>query len=194
MLVLGSNSPRRKEILEFFSIPFTQASSQFDEDLIPFHQNPDQFAKTIARSKGHALLHQFPNQIILTADTIVTLNGKYFGKPKNTEDAIEMLSFLSGKEHFVYTALCVIHKNQEFTGIEKSLVELHQLSQDQIVNYIKTIPSFDKAGGYAIQKCGSLIVKRIEGCYYNIMGLPIQTLQQLLLQVGIDLWHYIKTV
>lgn len=194
MLILGSNSPRRKEILEFFSIPFTQVSSGFDEDAIPFSQNPEHFAQEIARSKAHSLRSQFPEHILLTADTIVTLDGKYFGKPKNTQEAIEMLSFLSGKKHFVYTALCILHKNKEFLKVEKSAIELHHLSQNQIVNYIQTIPSFDKAGGYAIQKCGSLIVKRIEGCYYNVMGLPIQTLHQLLLQVGIDLWHYIKAV
>ena len=193
-VILGSQSPRRKEILSFFSIPFRQVHSQFDETTVPFRGDPAAFVKTIAKQKALALEPQFPNSVILTADTTVYQNGKLFEKPETMQDAYAMLRELVGKEHQVFTGVAVIHEKNLYLDVEETRVHFCELTDPEIHAYAKAIHPLDKAGGYGIQKAGSLIVKRIEGCYYNIMGLPLQTVRRLLLKAGIDLWHYFKSV
>lgn len=190
MIILGSQSPRRREILSFFSIPFRQISSDFDEDSIPFKGDPRAFVQKIAQEKANKLLKQYPNEIILTADTTVALDGRLFQKPASLSEAKEMLLTLSGQTHQVFSGVCVTTGASSWVESETSQVELHKLTENQIDTYHKTIFPLDKAGGYAIQQNGSIIVKRIEGCYYNIMGLPLATLRRLLLHVGIDLWNH----
>lgn len=193
-LILGSKSPRRQEILNFFSIPFTQASPDFDETLIPFKGDPIAFAKEVAIRKAQCLQDRFPHDVILTADTIVYQGGRLFLKPESLREAYAMLKELSGKEHQVFTGICVLKQKEIFSGVEESRVFFHELTEPQIQIYHENFHPLDKAGGYAIQKGGSLIVKRIEGCYYNIMGLPIHTVSQLLLKAGIDLWDFLKPI
>lgn len=193
-LILGSNSPRRREILNFFSIPFRQASPGFDETQVVFQGDPAAFATEVARRKALCLINSFPNDVILTADTIVYRQKRLFMKPESLEEAHAMLRELSGKEHQVYTGVCVAKGNDCFTDAEESRVFFHELTEPQIRTYHAHFLPLDKAGGYAIQKGGSLIVKRIEGCYYNIMGLPIHTVRRLLLKAGIDLWDYLKSI
>ncbi len=192
-ILLGSQSPRRKEILEFFTLPFTQIHSDFDEDLVVFHGDPKKYAMDVARGKAEALAQLYPDDIILTADTIVYLDGKLFLKPKTMAEAHSMLRELSGKKHKVFTGVCVFSQNKEFIDVEESTVEFCELTDAEIDNYAKVFSPLDKAGGYAIQKSGSLIVKRIEGCYYNIMGLPLQKVRGLLIKAGIDLWDYFRS-
>lgn len=192
-LILGSNSPRRKEILSFFSLPFRQCSPEFDETQVVFQGNPQAFACEVARRKGECLLQTFPNETILTADTIVYREGRLFFKPESHEEAYAMLKELAGKEHQVFTGVSVMHKGQSWVDAEESRVLFHDLTDDQIVAYHSKIYPLDKAGGYAIQKGGSLVVKRIEGCYYNVMGLPISTVRRLLLYAGIDLWQFLNS-
>lgn len=193
-MILGSQSPRRREILNFFSLPFKQVSPDFDETQVLFHGKPAPFACEVARRKALCLAERFPNDLILTADTVVYRDGKLFMKPESLPEAHAMVRELSGKEHHVYTGVCVGRGSEFFTEADESLVEFHELSDAQIHAYHRFFFPLDKAGGYAIQKGGSLIVKRIEGCYYNIMGLPIGTVRRLLLKVGIDLWDYLKSV
>lgn len=193
-IILGSNSPRRREILNFFSIPFQQVSPDFDETQVTFQGNPAAFASEVAHRKALCLAERFPDQIILTADTVVHRNRQLFLKPENLEEAHAMLRELSGKEHQVFTGVCIIKKNECFRDAEESRVFFHELTEPQIRTYHQFFLPLDKAGGYAIQKGGSLIVKRIEGCYYNIMGLPIHTVRRLLLKAGIDLWDYLKSI
>lgn len=193
-LILGSSSPRRREILNFFSIPFQQISPDFDESQVIFRGDPAAFAKETATRKAEALLERFPDTPILTADTVVHLEGKVFLKPESVEEACRMLRELSGKENQVYTGVCVAKKNELFSDVEKSSVFFHELTESQIRTYVQHFLPLDKAGGYAIQKGGSMVVKRIEGCYYNIMGLPIQTVRRLLLNVRVDLWDYLKSI
>lgn len=193
-IILGSHSPRRREILEFFSLPFRQACSDFDEAQLPFAGDPVAFAKQAAYCKAKALAEKYPHEIVLTADTIVYQQGRLFLKPKTVQQAHAMLRDLSGKEHTVVTGVCVIQGKNQWSDTEKTLVEFCQLTDSEIQSYVKSLHPLDKAGGYAIQKGGSLIVKRIEGCYYNVMGLPLQTVRRLLLKTGIDLWHYLKSV
>lgn len=193
-LILGSNSPRRREILNFFSVPFRQESPNFDETQVVFGGDPGAFASEVARRKALCLIERYPEEAILTADTVVYRKGRLFLKPESREEAHAMLRELSGKEHQVFTGVCVACKNGCFVEAEESRVFFHELTDSQIHNYHDHFLPLDKAGGYAIQKGGSLIVKRIEGCYYNIMGLPIHTVRRLLLKAGIDLWDYLKSI
>jgi len=193
-LILGSQSPRRREILNFFSIPFQQVSPDFDETQVVFQGNPGAFAAEVARRKALCLADRFPQDVILTADTIVYRSKKLFMKPETMEEAHAMLRELSGKEHQVFTGVCVAKGKEVFVEPEESRVLFHELTEPQIRTYHSFFSPLDKAGGYAIQKAGSVIVKRIEGCYYNIMGLPLHTVRHLLLKVGIDLWDYLKSV
>jgi len=193
-LILGSQSPRRREIMNFFSLPFQQENPDFDEAQVVFGGDPAAFVKEVARRKALCLKDRFPKEVILTADTTVCLQNRLFMKPESMEEAHGMLRELSGKEHVVYTGVCVIQGDHCFVDAEKSLVQFHELTDPQIHTYHKTFFPLDKAGGYAIQKGGSLIVKRIEGCYYNIMGLPLHTVHRLLLKAGINLWDFLKSV
>lgn len=193
-LILGSSSPRRREILNFFSVPFQQISPDFDEAQVIFQGDPRTFAIEVAHRKALSLAPRFPNDVILTADTVVYRQNRLFLKPESLEEAHAMLLELSGKDHQVFTGVCVIQKNNAFIGVEETRVFFHKLTEPQIRAYHSHFLPLDKAGGYAIQKGGSLIVKRIEGCYYNIMGLPIHTVHQLLLKAGIDLWDYLKSI
>lgn len=193
-LILASSSPRRREILNFFSIPFKQASPDFDETQVPFQGDPIAFVKEIAHRKALSLVEKYPNDVILAADTVVHRKGRVFLKPESLDEAHAMLYELSHKEHEVFSGVCVAKKNEVFLDVEKSTVLFNELTEAQIRSYLGAFRPLDKAGAYAIQKGGSLIVKRIEGCYYNIMGLPIQTVRRLLLKAGIDLWDYLKSV
>jgi len=193
-LILGSQSPRRREILNFFSIPFQQVSPEFDEAQVIFQGDPAAFASEVARRKALCLAERFPKEVILTADTIVYRHKRLFMKPENLEQAHAMLRELSGKDHQVFTGVCVAFGSDSFSDVEETRVFFHELTEPQIHAYHNVFLPLDKAGGYAIQKGGSLIVKRIEGCYYNIMGLPIQTVRRLLLKAGIDLWDYLKAI
>lgn len=191
-LILGSSSPRRHEILSFFSIPVRQVSPDFDESQVLFEGDPAAFAQEVAKRKAMCLAERHPDQPILTADTVVFQGGRLFLKPETMEEAQAMLSELSGKEHQVYTGVCVAKNKKLLTDGAVTSVEFHKLTQNQIQTYHRHFGPLDKAGAYAIQKGGSLIVKRIEGCYYNIMGLPLQPAYRLLLKVGIDLWDYLR--
>ncbi len=193
-ILLGSASPRRREILNFFSLPFRQVSSDFDESLVLFEGDPAEYAREIAKRKAMALVEKYPKEIILTADTVVHRQGRLFLKPETMEEAYAMLRELSGKEHQVYTGVCVATSGKLFSEAELARVHFCELTEPEIRAYAKVFHPLDKAGGYAIQQAGSLIVKRIEGCYYNVMGLPLQTLRRLLLKAGIDLWDFFKSV
>lgn len=191
-LILGSSSPRRAEILRFFSIPFIQKSSDFPEEQIPFLGDPEKYVQTLAQKKGESLQSIYPQSSILTADTVVYLNGKVYNKPKDRKEAILFLQELAGNWHFVYTALCLSFEGKQCVIVEKTEILFHSLSLIQISHYLDHINFLDKAGSYAIQQGGCVVVKEIRGCYYNVMGLPINALKQLLTYVGIDLWEHLK--
>lgn len=190
MIILGSCSPRRKEILGYFSLPFQQVHSGFDEDSVPFHGDAVAYVKEIARAKAAEIAKRHPGEIILTADTTVFANGRIFAKPLSMKEAHSMLRELSGTTHSVFTGVCI---HEKFLEAEETRVTFSELTDAQIFAYASSVGPLDKAGGYAIQESGGLIVKRIEGCYYNVMGLPLQTVRRGLLTVGIDLWEYFKS-
>lgn len=191
-LILGSQSPRRKEILSHFKIPFEQITSSFPEESVLFKGNPASYAIEIAEGKALTLHHRFPDAVILTADTVVYRKGKVYGKPTDELNAASILKELAGDWHSVYTAISLVFGKEHFSSIEETRVLLNPLSDEQIRAYQTSFDCYDKAGAYAVQLPGSCIVNRIEGCFYNAMGLPINTLRTLLLKIGIDLWQYCK--
>lgn len=191
-LILGSQSPRRQEILNYFSIPFEQIASHFDEEAHPYKGDPQAYALELACEKAKTLLQDHPDAIILTADTVVALEKEIFGKPKDREEAFRILSLLQGKWHSVFTGVAVATSEGVEKGVEETKVLFNSLTSEQIDRYLEALHWADKAGGYAIQLAGSLTVARIEGCYYNVLGLPINTTAGLLKKAGIDLWEYLK--
>lgn len=189
-IILGSQSPRRKEILELFKLPFTVVSSNFDESSITFDSSPQEFVETQAKEKALALQRIHQEDLIITADTTVYFNHRLFQKPSNEEEAFVFLKELSGNTHEVFTGIAILYKNQLLTDVAVTLVTFYPLTDRQIRQYILSTNPLDKAGAYGIQELGCLIVSKIEGCYYNVMGLPVHTLCKLLKNFGIDLWDY----
>lgn len=189
-IVLGSGSPRRKEILSFFSIPFVQVSPSFDESSLLFGGDASAFVTEMAEKKALSLAGKYKDPI-LTADTIVFCHNKIYMKPKNQKDAFQMLRELSGNTAEVYTGVCVYYQGKAITKAEVSKIIFQNLTDDEIKRYHEKFDCYDRAGGFYIQKAGSIIAKEIKGCFYNIMGLPINTVKELLLTIGIDLWDYL---
>lgn len=164
------------------------ASSPFDERSIRYEGDPERYVQLIAEGKGSALLEEFPDEVIVTADTVVTLNGSILLKPEDDQEGREMLTTLSGTTHDVYTGLAVRKGSQMESGVEKTRVHFNSLTEKEINAYIKGMHGRDKAGGYGAQEMGSLLVKGIEGCFYNVIGFPVNTLRILLQKFEIDLW------
>lgn len=191
-IILGSSSERRKYILDFFSLPYIQVDSTFDESLVKKYLDPAKYTCEIAKQKALTISQKYPNEIILTADTVVYFQNQYLLKPKDEKEAFQMLQSLSGNYHEVYTGVCVWTKENSYIKAEKSAVIFNKLTEKEIKLYHQNFYFSDKAGGYAIQKGGSIVIKKIDGCFYNIMGLPINTLCELLNKAGIDLWSFLK--
>ncbi len=191
-VILGSHSPRRVEIMNYFSLPFRQEASDFDEDTIPYEGDAVKLARDLALAKAQVLAKRFPDDIIITADTVVAIDGLSLGKPLNEDESREMLSRLCGRWHSVITAVATYKAGNFFCEDEETRVLCNAATPDELHRYMRIHALYDTAGGYAIQKSGSILVRRIDGCYYNVLGLPINTLRRVLKEVGIDLWDYIK--
>lgn len=190
--ILGSESPRRKEILEYFSIPFEQISPGFCEESVPFVGNPQKYVSTLSEGKAEAISHRFNEAIIITADTIVYRNGKVYGKPKTDLEAANFLKELSGEWHSVFTGVTVMQNRKLCSAVEETRVLFNRINEHQLNCYLSGLKLKDKAGAYAIQQAGGIIVRKIDGCYYNVMGLPINTLTLLLMQFDVDLWQHLQ--
>ena len=191
-IILGSQSPRRKEIMSHFSLPFEQVSPPFIEETIPFKGNPIEYVTTLCRGKAESLHRTYPTAIVLTADTVVYLEGKVYNKPGDYEEAVRFITEFAGKWQSVYTGVTVMQGHTMHTAVEETRILMNNVSPEQIHFLLDKISWKDKAGGFTIQGAGNLLVRKIEGCYNNVTGLPVNTVRELLLRVGIDLWHYIK--
>ena len=181
-IVLASGSPRRKEILNKYNINPIIHSADMEEKQ---HQDeiPVQVAMGLALEKAIWVNEKLSNgEIIIAADTIVVVEDKILGKPKDEEDAFNMLSLLSGREHYVITAIAIIKNssNIKVVDYETTTVRFRHLTKSQILRYIETKEPLDKAGAYGIQGYGELLVEGITGCYSNVVGLPIGKLDHLL--------------
>lgn len=171
-LILASGSPRRKELLTTLSIPFSVHVKAIEEVIDP-SLSLGEAIEQIAYEKAMAVFQEHKQDVILAADTIVCINGRILGKPHNDENARTMLKMLSNQVHQVITGVAIISNEKVCMFHESSEVTFYDLSDEEIENYIKTQESHDKAGAYAIQGKGAILVAKINGDYYNIVGLPI---------------------
>tara|TARA_B100000929_G_C15333413_1_gene361530 strand:- start:14 stop:586 length:573 start_codon:yes stop_codon:yes gene_type:complete len=173
-IILASESPRRQALLHQIGLDFAVIISRIVED-ISIDLPPNQLAEHLAREKAHAIAVDYPNQLVIGADTIVVFDGRILGKPKDHEDSFNMLSALSGNTHQVITgvALQLMDKNLDETFHDVTKVTFNTLTDSDINYYINTYKPFDKAGSYGIQDWFAVFVKHIDGCFYNVMGLPL---------------------
>lgn len=188
-LILASASPRRRELLSRLGLDFTVMAAQADETLLP-GLTPRQQVLRLSEIKAQAVrenLPQRPGQVIVSADTIVVLDEQILGKPKDKAQAQAMLSALSGRSHLVLTGVTVLSQDSREQLCEETQVCFRPLTAQEISAYVQIGEPMDKAGAYGIQGFGSLFVEKIIGDYYNVMGLPLCRLGQLLRQAGIPI-------
>ncbi|EOU1650143.1 Maf-like protein [Clostridium perfringens] len=182
-VILASKSPRRVEILEKIVKEFEVVQSNFDENTIDFKGDIEKYVKDLSRNKAIEVSKRLNEpSIVIAADTVVFQDGKVLGKPKNEEDAFSMLSSLSGNTHKVYSGICLINTYDDtvVTDCDCTEVRFSELNPRQIRNYINSGEPMDKAGAYGIQGLGGAFVEGIKGCYYNVMGLPLNKLYKAL--------------
>ncbi len=171
-IILASASPRRKELLTLAGIEYTVIPSQCEE-ILPEDITPPQAVEELARQKAEDVFKNHPDCMIISADTVVALGNTILGKPKDDDDAFNMLTSLSGKIHTVYTGVCIKTANSAEIFHVATDVEFYKLTEKEIRDYIATKEPCDKAGAYGIQGKGSLLVKGIHGDYFNVVGLPL---------------------
>jgi septum formation protein len=188
-IILASASPRRCEILRQMGVSFETIVSNVDEQTDASILMELQVI-SLALQKAQDVANKISeNAIVIGADTLVSINGVILGKPRDTDEAFAFLKLLSGKWHYVYTGIALIDKETGIikTDYEKTKVKIANITDKHILNYIDSGEPMDKAGAYAIQGKGALLVERIEGCYFNVVGLPVVKLNALLQDFGLSL-------
>lgn len=173
-LILASKSPRRQELVKGLEIPYTVKTYEVDESF-PAHLQAEQIALYLAEKKAAAFPNTLnENEVLLTADTIVWIKGEVLNKPVDEQDSFRMLSTICGATHQVYTGVCLKTAKQTVTFFDKTDVTCRSLTNDEKWHYIRNYKPFDKAGSYGIQDWfGYTTVEHINGCFYNVMGLPV---------------------
>ena len=186
-IILASGSPRRKELLETMGIrSFTVLKPEFDEGAVTA-PDPGALVEALSRGKAAAAAAQTgPEPLIIAADTVVALADAVLGKPADESDAFRMLSALSGRRHKVYTGVTVRQGDRVLTGHEVTEVAFRPLTEAEIRAYIRTGEPMDKAGAYGIQGMGALLVEKINGDFFNVMGLPVLRLSRMLSRFGVS--------
>lgn len=183
-LILASASPRRQELMKDIGCPFECIPSNVKENLKQ-SLSIDLAIEQIAYDKAKDVFMQHPQDVVIGCDTMVVLNGIALGKPKNEEDAKRMLQNLSGKTHQVITGVAILTENEKLLFHEVTNVTFYDLNENTINAYIKTGESMDKAGSYGIQGYGKILVKGIQGDYFNVVGLPVARLYRELKRMNI---------
>ena len=187
-IILASASPRRKELLEKIGLRFEVEPSNYEEDM---HSGlePHEFAQKISLEKAKVVASKHKNAIVIAADTFVVFGGQILGKPHTEEDARKMLETISGNSHSVITGFSIIDtgKNKTLSKSVETKVYVRKLTMAEIDAYVKSKEPLDKAGAYAIQGLGAVIVERIEGDYFNVVGLPLSALTEALKEFGINI-------
>jgi len=177
-IFLASKSPRRRKLLKQIGLKFKSFSVDLHEEIFD-GEHPIETVKRLSQHKMQEASKKVKDSIIITADTIVVLGNEIIGKPKSEKDALKILNKLSGRTHEVYTGFAILNQNtkKKIVSYEKTLVTFRKLTMQEILDYIKTGSPMDKAGAYGIQDdFGAVFVEKINGCYYNVVGLPIQKL------------------
>lgn len=185
-IILASQSPRRRQLLEWAEVPFEVMVKHTNEDF-PNEMAVDDVPVYIARQKAAAVKADLQNkhQIILAADTVVVLENDIIGKPADREDAINILTALSGKQHKVITGVVILHPHGEVAFADTTHVAFHHLTEEQIIFYVDKYQPYDKAGAYAIQEwIGVVGIKNVQGDFYNVMGLPVSRVVQELKKIN----------
>jgi len=185
-LILASKSPRRQALLKLLQLPFRILTAETGEDFEP-SRSPKEIVTELAMRKGKAVCNLYPaetaDKLVLAADTIVVLDGDVLNKPNDENHAFEMLSKLQGRTHEVFTGFVLMRGKEVVTDFERTAVTFSPMSAEEIRTYIRTAKPFDKAGAYGIQDdFGACFIERIEGCYYNVVGLPLAKLYKTLKQ------------
>ena len=185
-IILASGSPRRRELMAMLGINFTVKTKPTDE-VYPDGTPSDKVSEFLAKLKAEAFLEESlsdPNLIVIAADTTVVIDDEILGKPKDRADAIAMLQKLSGKRHTVYTGVCILKEGQFHSFTAQTDVWFRKMAEEEIVFYVDNYKPFDKAGAYAVQEwIGAAAISRMEGSYYNVVGLPTQMLYVKLAEV-----------
>ena len=171
-LILASGSPRRKQILEYLNIPFDVVVSNAEEH-IDSNKPLEKEIEKLSYLKAEEVFKRHKDAVVIGSDTIVTINNKVLGKPKNEDEAKQMLQLLQNNKHTVITAVTIMSKDKTITFHNNSDVYFNPISEKEIDEYIKTKEPMDKAGAYAIQGIGAKFIKKIDGDFYSIMGLPL---------------------
>ncbi len=187
-IILASASPRRRELLRQVGLSFKTAPAHVDESALA-GEKPEAYAVRVALDKARAAAKKFSSGIIIAADTVVAIDGVILGKPVDAADAERMLNMLSGKMHRVITGLAVIDigTGKMLTRMARTKVWFRNLSREEIAVYVMTGEPLDKAGAYGIQGKGALLVEGIEGCYFNVVGLPLVLLSEMLKEFEVRL-------
>jgi len=190
-IILASKSPRRKELLENIGLKFKIVPSDINEDLISF-SSPKEYAERLSKEKAKKVVEEYQDAIIIGADSIVILNGEIIGKPKSLENAKEILRKLSGRKHTVITGFTVVDSKtgKSVTKSVLSSVTFKKLSEEEIDDYVTTGELMDKAGAYAIQEKAGAFIEKVEGDFFNIVGLPIFALCKVLQEFDINISRY----
>lgn len=178
-IILASQSPRRKELLGYITRDFITVPADIDET-IPDGMGPKDYAIAMAEKKAKVISEQYPEHIVIGSDTIVALRDEIMGKPKNDQEAFDMLSKLSDGQHQVHTSVCLRQGKKILTKVFTATVSFFELTPKEIEKYVQTGEPFDKAGAYGIQGPAAVFVKEVVGDYYAIVGLPIGQVNQLL--------------
>ena len=183
-IILASGSPRRQQFLKELDVDF-EIQLKDIEEIYPEHLQAEEITNFLAKLKASAfVLNLQENDILITSDTIVWLNNKALGKPKDYEDAFKMLTEMSGTTHKVITSVCIKTTNKESVFYEETLVTFTKLSSDEIKYYLNNYQPFDKAGSYGIQEwIGLVAIEKIEGSYANVVGLPTHRLYEELMKL-----------
>jgi septum formation protein len=199
-IVLASASPRRAELLRTLGVPFEVVIADGAEPAIENVAQSDRlrystdevaaWVEATARAKVAAVAAIRSDAIVIAADTIVVLDGEILGKPQDEREAAAMLRRLSGRTHQVYTGLCVWRGKQAQASHVVTQVTFRSLSDELIDAYVATGEPMDKAGAYGIQGKGSLLVEKIDGCYFNVVGLPLVRLAEMLETAGVSVWQF----
>ena len=184
-VILASQSPRRRELLGLFRLPFTVRVADIDETMNP-HNNPEAEVARVSALKA-AAIERSQEDLVIAADTIVVCDGQVLGKPRDEADANRMLHMLSGRDHQVMTGMTVLLGHRRVTHTEITHIHFRALSDSEIRAYIRTGEPMDKAGAYGIQGGAALFAQRIEGDYFNVVGLPVCRLGQILRQLAPEL-------
>lgn len=184
-IILASKSPRRQELLKLLGLEFTVHTADIDEHMDP-SLPPEQEVARVSAEKARAVAKDCAEEdIIISADTIVVIDGQILGKPKSEADAIRMLNLLSGRRHEVMTGLTILSGGQSQTRVVRTGIEFRRLTDREIDAYVATGEPMDKAGAYGIQGRASIFVSHLDGDYFCVMGLPVCTLTQMLRERGV---------